>query len=45
MHVDFRIGGLEAGEKKSIRGTIYVVPADIDALLRRDADGRDAQAE
>lgn len=35
MHSDFRIGGLEPGEKKQIRGKIYIVPADISALKAR----------
>jgi hypothetical protein len=35
MHADFRIGGLKAGESKVIRGKMYVVPADVDALVRR----------
>jgi hypothetical protein len=35
LHNDFRIGGLAAGERKKIRGKIYIVPADTDALVRR----------
>jgi hypothetical protein len=35
LHSDFRIGGLKPGETKNIRGKIYVVPADIDALVQR----------
>ena|SRR6056297_264889 len=35
MHNDFRIGGLRAGETKTIRGKLYVVPADEAALLAR----------
>ena len=35
LHSDFRIGGLAPGETKKIRGKIYFVPADVDALLRR----------
>ncbi len=35
VHADFRLGGLAAGEKKQIRGKIYVVPADIPRLLAR----------
>ncbi|MCY3022627.1 MAG: hypothetical protein NTW87_26905 [Planctomycetota bacterium] len=35
IHSDFRIGGLAPGEKKDIRGKIYIVPADIPALLQR----------
>jgi len=35
MHTDFRIGGLEPGETKEIRGKIYLVPGDTERLLRR----------
>jgi hypothetical protein len=35
MHNDFRIGGLSPGETKQIHGKIYVVPADVPALLNR----------
>ncbi|MCA9136387.1 MAG: hypothetical protein KDB00_06505 [Planctomycetales bacterium] len=35
MHNDFRIGGLEPGQTKQIRGKLYVVPADPDKLIRR----------
>lgn len=35
MHNDFRLGGLKAGETKNIRGKLYVVPSDIEALTRR----------
>jgi hypothetical protein len=35
MHSDFRIGGLEPGETKTIRGKMYLVPADEEALIRR----------
>lgn len=35
LHADFRLGGLEAGEKKEIRGKIYIVPNDVRALLTR----------
>jgi hypothetical protein len=35
LHSDFRIGGLQPGEKKQIRGKIYLVPNDIPALLER----------
>lgn len=35
IHNDFRIGGLEPGEQKTIRGKLYVVPADEEALLAR----------
>ena len=35
MHNDFRIGGLAAGEAKKIRGKLYIVPADVPALVAR----------
>ncbi len=35
VHSDFRIGGLAPGETKHIRGKLYLVPADTDALLKR----------
>ncbi|TWT95748.1 alkaline phosphatase family protein [Neorhodopirellula pilleata] len=35
MHSDFRIGGLKPGETKTIRGKMYVVPANEAALLTR----------
>jgi len=35
LHSDFRIGGLKPGETKRIRGRIYLVDADVDALLER----------
>jgi hypothetical protein len=35
LHSDFRIGGLGPGETKRIRGKIYLVPSDVDALVRR----------
>jgi hypothetical protein len=35
LHADFRLGGLAAGERKEIRGKIYLVPNDVPALLRR----------
>jgi hypothetical protein len=35
VHSDFRIGGLKPGETKKIRGKIYLMAADSDALLRR----------
>ena len=37
LHSDFRIGGLKPGETKPIRGKIYIVPANVDALLKRYA--------
>ncbi len=35
VHSDFRIGGLKPGETKTIRGKIYIVPNDVEALLKR----------
>jgi hypothetical protein len=35
LHSDFRIGGLAPGETKKIRGKLYIVPADVKALLER----------
>ncbi len=35
LHSDFRLGGLQAGEMKKIRGKIYIVPNDVRALLKR----------
>ena len=35
VHSDFRIGGLKPGETKHIKGKIYLVPADVDKLLKR----------
>ena len=35
IHADFRIGGLAPGETKRVRGVLYVMPNDIDALLKR----------
>ncbi len=35
LHSDFRIGGLEPGETKTIRGKLYLVPARMDKLLER----------
>ena len=35
VHSDFRIGGLKPGETKNIRGKLYLMSADPDALLRR----------
>jgi len=29
------VSRLAAGEKKSIRGKLYIVPADVEALLKR----------
>ena len=35
LHADFRLGGLQPGETKTIRGKIYIVPADMQTLLKR----------
>ncbi len=35
LHSDFRIGGLAAGQTKKVRGKIYIVKAEMDALLKR----------
>lgn len=35
MHCDFRMGGLEPGETKRIRGKLYIVPADVPHLVAR----------
>ncbi len=37
LHADFRLGGLLPGETKRIRGKIYIVPADVESLLKRYA--------
>lgn len=35
LHSDFRIGGLQPGESKQIKGKIYIIPNDVPALLAR----------
>jgi len=35
LHSDFSLGGLAPGERKDVRGKIYLVPADVPALLKR----------
>ncbi len=35
LHSDFRLGGLQPGERKEVHGKIYIVPNDVPALLRR----------
>lgn len=35
LHSDFRLGGLAAGETKRVRGKMYIVPDDLDALVKR----------
>jgi hypothetical protein len=48
IHSDFRIGGLAPGERKRIRGKLYLVPAEEDKLLaryRRDFPEHQQQAK
>jgi hypothetical protein len=35
LHSDFRLGGLQPGEMKKIRGKIYIVPNDVPGLVKR----------
>jgi hypothetical protein len=35
LHSDFRLGGLQPGETRKIRGKIYLVPNNVPALLKR----------
>lgn len=35
LHSDFRLGGLTPGERRTVRGKIYLVPANVAALLKR----------
>jgi hypothetical protein len=35
LHSDFRLGGLAPGEKKEIRGKMYIIPNDEAALVKR----------
>lgn len=35
LHSDFRIGELKAGESRKVRGKIYLMSNDVDALLKR----------
>ncbi len=37
LHSDLRIGGLGAGERKTIRGKMYLLRTDVPALLKRYA--------
>ncbi len=37
IHSDFRLGGLQPGERKEIRGKVYIVPNDVPALIKRYA--------
>jgi hypothetical protein len=48
LHSDFRIGGLEPGQTKAIRGKIYLMPADFAALrarYRRDFPGQESDSQ
>jgi hypothetical protein len=47
LHSDFHIGGLKAGESKTIRGKIYLMPADFTELRSRylkDFPGQERRA-
>jgi hypothetical protein len=35
LHSDFRIGGLDPGQTKAIRGKLYLTGPDVEALVRR----------
>ena len=35
IHADFRLGGLDPGETKRVRGRLYVVPNDLESLVGR----------
>ena len=35
LHSDFRLGGLKPGETREIKGKIYIVKNDVEALLKR----------
>lgn len=35
LHSDFRLGGLQPDQKLKIHGKLYIVPADVDGLLKR----------
>ena len=37
LHADFRLGGLQPGESKKIRGKMYIIPSDVPTLLKRYA--------
>lgn len=43
LHSDFRIGGLEVGEEKIIRGAIYVMANDVSTLIKRYEEDFPAQ--
>jgi hypothetical protein len=35
LHSDFRLGGLQPGETKSVRGKVYIISTNLAALVRR----------
>ena len=35
VYADFRLGGLQPGQTRHVRGKIYIVPADVGKLLAR----------
>lgn len=35
LHSDFRLGGLQPGETKEVRGKFYILPNDVPALVKR----------
>jgi hypothetical protein len=35
LHSDFRLGGIPAGQRRQVRGKLYLVPNDVAALLAR----------
>lgn len=37
LHSDFRLGGLQPGESRKVRGMIYIIPNDVTELLKRYA--------
>jgi hypothetical protein len=45
LHNDFRIGGLAPGETKTVRGKLYLMPADRHELERRYREDFPAEAE
>ena len=45
LHSDFRLGNIQPGETKKIRGKIYFVPNDVSALLERYAKDFPKQAK
>lgn len=35
LHSDFRLGGLKAGETKKVRGKVYILKNEVEALVKR----------